>query len=74
MISPVIDEISKDFEGKLKVCKVNTDENMNISSKYQVTSIPCLLFLKDGKPVEKVVGFRSKKDLAKIISNILETK
>ena len=71
MISPVIDELAKDFEKQMKIGKVNTDENMSISSRYQVTSIPCLLFFKGGKPVEKVVGFRSKNDLIKIISNIL---
>ena len=60
MLLPVIDEIAKEYDGKIKVGKVNTDENMSLSSKFQITSIPCLIIFKGGKAINKMVGFRPK--------------
>ena len=71
MISPVVDELAKEYAGKLKVGKVNTDENLNLASKFQITSIPCILIFKGGKPVERIIGFRQKKDLKKSIDTVL---
>ena len=71
MLLPVIDEIAKEYEGKLKVCKVNTDENMTLSSQFQITSIPCLIIFKNGKAINKMVGFRPKNDIKKEIENVL---
>ena len=55
-LGPTIDAISKDYEGKINVGKVNVDENPNLSVEYGITSIPCVLFIKDGKIVDKQVG------------------
>ena len=55
-IGPVIEELAKDYNGKVNVGKVNVDENPNISVNYGITSIPCVLFIKDGKVVDKQVG------------------
>jgi len=71
MLLPVIDEIAKEFEGKIKVCKVNTDENMALSSQFQITSIPCLIIFKGGKAVHKMVGFRPKNDIVREINEII---
>ncbi len=71
MLSPVIDELAKDYAGKVKICKVNTDENMNLSSQFQITSIPCLIIFKNGKPVNKIVGFRPKNDIKQEIDNVI---
>ncbi|MCB4790597.1 MAG: thioredoxin [Elusimicrobia bacterium] len=71
MIGPVVEEIAKEYAGKLKVGKINTDENLGVASKYQITSIPCLLFFKAGKVVERIVGFRSKNDLKKIVDKVI---
>lgn len=71
MLLPVIDEIAKEFEGKIKVCKVNTDENMSLSSQFQITSIPCLIIFKGGKAVHKMVGFRPKNDIVREINEII---
>ena len=71
MLSPVIDELAKDYAGKVKICKVNTDENMNLSSQFQITSIPCLILFKNGKPVNKIVGFRPKNDIKQEIDNVI---
>lgn len=71
MLLPVIDEIAKEYDGKIKVGKVNTDENMSLSSQFQITSIPCLIIFKGGKAINKMVGFRPKNDIMKEIDNVL---
>ena len=71
MLLPIIDEIAKELGGKIKVCKVNTDENMALSSQFQITSIPCLIIFKGGKAVHKMVGFRPKNDIVREINEII---
>jgi len=71
MIAPVIEELAQEYQGKVKVGKLNTDENINIASKYQITSIPTLLLFKAGKPVQKIVGFKPKNELKKVIDSII---
>ena len=71
MLLPVVDEIAKEYEGKIKVGKVNTDENMSLSSQFQITSIPCLIIFKGGKPVNKMVGFRPKTAIEQELNNVL---
>lgn len=71
MLLPVIDEIAKEYAGKIKVGKVNTDENMALSSKFQITSIPCLIFFKGGKAINKLTGFIPKNKIKEEIDNIL---
>lgn len=64
MISPIIEELSKDYEGKALIGKVNVDDNPDLSVKYGIRSIPTILFLKDGEIVDKLVGATSKQVLA----------
>ena len=71
MLLPIVEELAQEFEGKIKVCKVNTDENMSLSSKFQITSIPCLIIFKNGKPVNKLVGFRPKTAIIQELNNVL---
>ena len=59
MLLPVVDEIAKEYDGKIKVGKVNTDENMSLSSQFQITSIPCLIIFKDGKAINKMVAIET---------------
>lgn len=61
MIAPVVEEISQEYEGKIKVGKLNVDENPITPGKYQVKAIPTVLFFKGGKPVDTVVGVVPKK-------------
>ena len=56
MIAPVVDELAKEFDGKIKFTKLNVDFNPQTSAKYGVRSIPTLLIFKGGEPVDQVVG------------------
>lgn len=71
MVAPVVDELAKEYNGKLKVLKLNTDENPDIAGRYQIMSIPTLLFFKGGQPVDKVVGAVPKKILKDAIDRLL---
>ena len=63
MMSPVIEEIAAEAQGRYKVCKINVDENSEITMQYKVLSIPTLFVFKDGKELESIVGVRSKDDI-----------
>jgi len=67
MVAPVVDEIAREQEGKLKVMKLDVDDNQNTAMAYGVMSIPTLILFKNGKPVERIVGFRPKADMEKKI-------
>ncbi|MDX1477225.1 MAG: thioredoxin [Saprospiraceae bacterium] len=60
MISPIIEELAQEYDGKALIGKVNVDHNQEISMKYNVRSIPTVLFLKNGEVVDKQVGATSK--------------
>ena len=63
---PVVEEIAKDNEGKIKVCKVNIDEESELSSKFDVMSIPTFVAIKNGKIVNSTVGVQDKSEILKM--------
>lgn len=63
VLGPIVEEIAKDYAGKLKVCKLNVDENNSIAMKYGVMSIPTLKFFKSGKVVGELIGAAPKTTL-----------
>ena len=71
MMSPVLEEISEDYWGRLKVCKINVDDNMNIARKYQVMSIPKFVFFDGGKPLRGLVGACSKEEFSEEVDKVL---
>jgi thioredoxin 2 len=71
MLAPVIEEVAQEFAGRLKVAKVNSDENRQIASQYQIQGIPTLLFLKNGKLVDRIVGVVPKPHLVSKIQQFL---
>ena len=67
MIAPIVEELAKEFDQKIKVGKVDVDSNPNIAGQFGIMSIPTLMFFKTGKVMEQVVGALSKVDLKKKI-------
>ncbi|MFW5962473.1 MAG: thioredoxin [bacterium] len=67
LFSPLIDEIAKEYQDKVKVCKVNIDENLNLPARYGVMSVPSVVLFKDGYEVKKLVGFQPKNVLLKTL-------
>ncbi len=59
-LAPILDEISQEYEGRIKIAKLDVDSNPNIPSEYGVMGIPTLLVFKDGKLVETIVGYQPK--------------
>jgi thioredoxin 1 len=70
-IGPVIDSLANDFAGKVNVGKLNADENPGVSVTYGVTSLPCVLFIYNGKVVDKQIGAAPKSVYARKIEQIL---
>ncbi|HCY8923743.1 TPA: thioredoxin [Staphylococcus aureus] len=71
MIAPVLEELAADYEGKADILKLDVDENPSTAAKYEVMSIPTLIVFKDGQPVDKVVGFQPKENLAEFLDKHL---
>ncbi|HDC9395040.1 TPA: thioredoxin [Staphylococcus aureus] len=71
MIAPVLEELAADYEGKADILKLDVDENPSTAAKYEVMSIPTLIVFKDGQPVDKVVGFQPKENLAEVLDKHL---
>ena len=71
MLAPVIDELAADFEGRAKICKVNTDEEQELSARFGIRSIPTMVFLKGGEVVDTLVGAQSKQTIADKLNALL---
>ena len=71
MVSPIVDEMSTKYKEKVKVFKLNTDENPNTVSKYGIRSIPTLMIFKDGRRVDMVVGAVPEKTLANTLEKYI---
>ena len=71
MIAPVLDELATEFQGKVKIGKVNIDEYQGLAAKYQVTAIPTLLIIKNGEVIEQKRGSRSKRELKESLQNAI---
>ena len=71
IVSPIIEELAKEYEGKLKVGKVNVDENPNSASRFGIMSIPSVLVFTNGEPIKTMVGAQSKENFKKGIEEAL---
>ena len=72
MLAPILEEFAQEYEGKLKIVKVNVDENSLTATNYKVMSIPTLIFFKEGELKETIVGFTDKEELKSKIEEIIE--
>lgn len=71
MLAPTVEELAKEYAGKLKVAKVNTDENPDIASRYKIMGIPTVMFFKNGEKADQVVGAVPKAQLKAKIDSLL---
>ena len=65
MLEPVVKQLAQSWEGKVKVVKLDVDDNPNLAMDYQVMGVPTLMLFKDGQPVERVTGYQPKDRLEK---------
>lgn len=70
-LAPTLEELSKEYEGKVKFLKVNTDDNPVEASKLRITAIPTLIFYKGGKVVDQMVGVHPKPEIKKKLDSLL---
>ncbi|HVA66078.1 MAG TPA: thioredoxin [Elusimicrobiota bacterium] len=71
MLSPVIEEIANEYTGKIRVAKINTDDHPNSATRFKISAIPTLLFFKDGKVIEQMVGVHSKAEIKKTLDTLV---
>lgn len=73
MIAPLVEDLAHEYTGRLKVVKLNTDDNPQVAGRYHIVGIPTLMFFKDGKEIDKIVGAASKKQFKEKIDSLLST-
>ncbi len=71
MVAPIVEELADEYVGKVRFYKLNTDDNVQTASRYNVRSIPTLIVFKDGEAVDQLIGFRPKSDLKRTIDKAL---
>ena len=71
MLSPLVDHAAEEYDGKLKVCKLNVDEAFPVAATYGVQSIPTLIFFKDGQVAKKTIGYMSASELNAVIEEVV---
>ena len=71
MVGPIIEELAGDYQGRLKVCKLNVDQEQALAGHYQVMSIPTVLIFRGGQVAERSVGAKPKPSFQKIIDGVL---
>lgn len=69
-LTPILENLSKEFDGKIKFGKVDTDENEEISSNYSINALPTILFFNKGKVIKKMVGFHNENQLRQILTEV----
>lgn len=74
LLAPVIEDLAGQFDGKAKICKIDTDSENELTTKFSIRSIPTLIYMKDGEIVEQTIGVASKQVIADKINSILENK
>lgn len=72
MVGPIVEEIADEYDGKARVGKVNTEENATITGEYGIISIPTLIFFKDGKPVDQIIGAVPKDAIKKKLDALIK--
>lgn len=71
MMAPVLEKIATEFDGRAKIAKLNVDENPNSATRFRIQGIPTLLFFKDGKPVDMIVGFTQQSVISQKLNSLI---
>jgi thioredoxin-like negative regulator of GroEL len=71
MVSPILDQLASEYAGRVKIVKLNVDENQMTAMRYSTQSIPTLLFFKDGQLVDRLIGARPKPDIENHVRALL---
>ncbi|MFP3879373.1 MAG: thioredoxin [Dehalococcoidia bacterium] len=69
--APVLEELAKEYDGKIGFAKVDVDSNSPLAVKYGIAAIPTMLIFKDGAPVHQILGYKPKKELNKVLDEVL---
>jgi len=69
--APVLEELEKEYTGKIDFAKVNVDDNGPLAVKYGIAAIPTMLIFKGGQPVQQILGYKPKKELKKVLDEVL---
>ena len=69
MLSPIIEEIAKEYEGKVVVCKVDIDENEELANEYNIMSVPTVIIFKNNENVEEIIGLNNKSKYTRVLDN-----
>ena len=72
MMSPVIEELANEYAGRVKICKMNTDEGVDTAAKYRISAIPSLLLFKGGKQVQEMVGLQPKEEIKRQLDELIK--
>ena len=71
IMAPILEEVAAEFQGRVKVGKVNTDENLVLAGEFQIMSIPTLILFKDGQAVERIIGVQPKEKIRALLDKLL---
>ena len=71
MIAPVVEEVAAEYEGRIQVGKINVDENRDIAASLGVVSIPTLIVFKNGREMERTIGYRTKEELRRLLEKYI---
>jgi len=69
--APVLEELAKEYDGKVEFAKVDVDSNSPLAAKYGIAAIPTMLIFKNGEPVQQILGYKPKKELNKVLDEVL---
>ena len=73
LVGPIMEQLAQDYDGVVKICKVNVDDQKQLAMRYRVMSIPTVIFFRNGEVVKKSIGAKPKEDFAALIDEMLSS-
>lgn len=70
-LAPIVEELSNEYAGKVKFCKVNVEEESELAQRFGIRSIPTMIIFKDGKPVNQLIGLQPKSEILKVLDQLI---